>query len=76
MTIDDLRLGEAGIIAKVEGGGPLRLRLLDLGLTPGTRVVLQRVAPMGDPLQIWLRGYALTIRREAARKILLRERDV
>lgn len=72
MTIDDLKIGQSGIIAQVGGEGPLRLRFLDMGLIPGTCVRLQKVAPMGDPIQISLRGYELTIRREDARQITLR----
>lgn len=73
MTMDDLQIGESGTIDKVGGEGPLRLRFLDMGLIPGTKVLLQKVAPMGDPIQIQVRGYELTIRREDARKITLRE---
>ena len=73
MTIDDLKIGQSGIIDTVGGEGPLRLRFLDMGMIPGTRVVLQKIAPMGDPIQIQVRGYELTIRREDARKMLLRE---
>lgn len=76
MTIDDLKIGEIGTIALVGGEGPLRLRFLDMGLIPGTKVRLQKVAPMGDPIQIQVRGYELTIRREDARKITLREGKV
>ena len=73
MTIDDLKIGQSGTIANVGGEGVLRLRFLDMGLIPGTTVRLQKVAPMGDPIQIQVRGYELTIRREDARKITLRE---
>ena len=73
MTINDLKIGEGGVIDKVGGEGPLRLRFLDMGLIPGTAVTLQKVAPMDDPIQIHLRGYELTIRREDAMKITLRE---
>ena len=76
MTIDDLKIGQSGVISQVGGEGPLRLRFLDMGLIPGTRVLLQKIAPMGDPVQIQLRGYELTIRREDARKITLREDTV
>ena len=69
MTIDDLKIGQAGTIAQVGGEGALRLRFLDMGLIPGTRVTLRKVAPMGDPIQIQVRGYELTIRREDAAKI-------
>ena len=73
MTIDDLSIGQSGVISKVGGEGPLRLRFLDMGLIPGTKVLLQKVAPMGDPIQIQVRGYELTIRREDARKIAIKE---
>lgn len=73
MTIDDLKTGQSGVITQVGGEGALRLRFLDMGLIPGTRVTLEKVAPMGDPIQISVRGYELTIRREDARKITLKE---
>ena len=73
MTIDDLKIGQSGIIDKVGGEGALRLRFLDMGLIPGTAVRLQKIAPMGDPIQIQVRGYELTIRREDARQITLVE---
>ena len=76
MTIDDLKIGQQGTISAVGGEGSLRLRFLDMGLIPGTRVILRKVAPMGDPIQIHIRGYELTIRREDARKITLREESV
>lgn len=73
MTIDDLKIGQSGTIAQVDGEGALRLRFLDMGLIPGTHVTLRKVAPMGDPIQIQVRGYELTIRREDAAKITLKE---
>lgn len=76
MTIDDLKIGQTGTISNVGGQGALRLRFLDMGLIPGTRVKLQKVAPMGDPIQIQVRGYELTIRREDARQITLMEESV
>ena len=59
----------SGIITAVGGEGVLRRRLLDMGLTPRTRVMVRKVAPMGDPIEIRLRGYELTIRLEEAAKI-------
>ena len=76
MTIDDLKIGQSGTIDQVGGEGALRLRFLDMGLIPGTAVKLQKVAPMGDPIQIQVRGYELTIRREDARRITLKEERV
>ncbi len=73
MTVDDLQIGQKGVITRVDGEGALRLRFLDMGLIPGTTVCLQKVAPMGDPIQIQVRGYELTIRREDARMIGIEE---
>ena len=73
MNVADLKIGENGVISVVGGEGALRLRLLDMGLIPGTQVKLVKVAPMGDPIQIQVRGYELTIRREDAGKITLLE---
>ena len=65
MTLDKLKIGSSGVITAVGGDGPLRCRLLDMGLTPRTRVTLQKVAPMGDPIEIRVRGYELIRRRPA-----------
>lgn len=69
MTLNELKPGDGGVITAVGGDGPLRCRLLDMGLIPHTRVTLQKVAPMGDPIQIRVRGYELTIRVDDAKKI-------
>ena len=69
MTLDELKIGSTGVITAVGGDGALRCRLLDMGLIPRTRVTLQKTAPMGDPLEIRVRGYELTLRVEDARKI-------
>lgn len=69
MTLDKLKIGSSGVITAVGGDGSLRCRLLDMGLTPRTRVTLQKVAPMGDPIEIRVRGYELTLRIEEAEKI-------
>ena len=69
MTLDKLDIGGSGVITAVGGEGALRCRLLDMGLIPRTRVTLQKVAPMGDPIQIRVRGYELTLRTEDAEKI-------
>ena len=73
MTLNELKTGSSGIITAVGGDGPLRCRLLDMGLIPHTRVTLQKVAPMGDPIEIRVRGYELTLRVEEARKIEVKE---
>lgn len=69
MTLNDLKIGDEAVITAVNGEGPLRLRLLDMGLITGTAVKVIKIAPLGDPIEITLRGYELTIRREHAKEI-------
>lgn len=76
MTLDQLPLGRAATILHVGGEGALRCRLLDMGLIPGTRVTVHKVAPMGDPIELFLRGYTLTIRLDDAKKIDVDESEV
>ncbi|WP_102411090.1 FeoA domain-containing protein [Beduinella massiliensis] len=73
MTLDQLPIGKSSRIIQVGGEGALRCRLLDMGLTPRTRVTVRKVAPMGDPIELMLRGYELTIRLEDAQKIEIEE---
>lgn len=66
MTLDKLDIGRPAVITTVGGEGNLRLRLLDMGLIPRTRVKITRRAPMGDPIELQVRGYSLTLRLEDA----------
>lgn len=68
-TLDRLVPGDSATIAAVFGEGALRDRLLDMGLTPGTKVMMRKVAPMGDPIELMLRGYELTLRKSDAKNI-------
>ena len=69
MTLAELKIGQDALIEAIGGTGELRHHLLDMGLTPGTEVTLRKVAPMGDPMEVELRGYELTLRLEDAAKI-------
>ena len=69
MTLAELAVGRNAIIKTVGGEGPLRLRFLDMGLIPRTHVTVVKVAPMGDPIEIRIRGYELTLRKEDAARI-------
>lgn len=73
MTLNQLKAGESGVISAVGGEGALRMRLLDMGLIPRTRVTMIKVAPMGDPIEIQVRGYELTLRIADAKKIEIAE---
>lgn len=73
MTLANLKVGESAIIKKVEGEGALRRRLLEMGITPNTRVMVRKVAPLGDPIELALRNYELTLRRSDADRIEISE---
>lgn len=69
MTLDQIPIAKRARIVLVGGEGALRRRLLDMGLTPGTWVMMRKTAPMGDPIEVYLRGYELTLRVDDAKKI-------
>ena len=69
MTLDMLPLQTDAVITAVGGEGALRLRLLDMGLIPRTVVRVEKIAPLGDPIELRVRGYSLSLRKEDARKI-------
>jgi Fe2+ transport system protein FeoA len=64
--LSDFVKGERGMIVKVNGEGAIRRRLFDMGVTPGATVLLKKKAPLGDPIEITIRGYELTLRKAEA----------
>lgn len=73
MKLNKLGIGKKAIITAVGGEGARRRRLLDLGLTPKTEIMVRKVAPLGDPIEVYLRGYELTLRKEDAGVIQVEE---
>ena len=73
MTLRDLKVGKSGKVLTVGGEKALRRRLLEMGITPRTVVTIKKTAPMGDPIELLLRGYVLTLRLEEAEKIIIEE---
>ena len=67
--LDEFVIGETGQIKKVDGEGRLRKRLFDMGVTPGTEVYLRKKAPLGDPIEVTVRGYELSLRKADAEMI-------
>ena len=70
-TLKDLGIGESGTITKVGTSGALKLRFMDMGITKGTAVKIIKIAPLGDPIEIEIRGYNLSIRKADAEKIII-----
>ncbi|MCI5582814.1 MAG: ferrous iron transport protein A [Anaeroplasma sp.] len=64
--LDELIVGETGLIKSIEGEGKIRRRLFDMGVTPGASVYLRKKAPLGDPIEITIRNYELTLRKDEA----------
>ena len=73
MTLRELSVGQSGRVLSVGGEKALRRRLLEMGITPRTVITVKKVAPMGDPIELLLRGYVLTLRLEDAERITVEE---
>lgn len=70
--LNEFSVGESGIVIKVDGEGIFRKRLFDMGVTPGAIIILKKKAPLGDPIQVNIRGYELTLRKSEASLITLK----
>ena len=70
-TLKDAKVGETVTVAKVHGEGPVRRRIMDMGLTKGVQVYVRKVAPLGDPIELNIRGYELSVRKADAEMIEL-----
>ena len=63
-TLKDVKVGENVKVTRVTGGGPIRRRIMDMGIIRGTSVLVRKVAPLGDPIEVTVRGYELSLRRD------------
>lgn len=68
-TLKDIKVGESTRVVKVHGQGALRRRIMDMGVTKGTKIYVRKMAPLGDPIEINVRGYELSLRKEDAASI-------
>ena len=68
-TLNDIEIGERAVIARLHGEGAVRRRIMDMGLVKGTEVLVRKVAPIGDPIELTVRGYELSIRKDEAAMI-------
>ncbi len=69
MTLKDIKPGNAAKIVRINGAGPVKRRIMDMGLTKGTEVTVRKVAPLGDPIELTVRDYELSIRKDEAAAI-------
>ena len=72
-TLNNLKPGQSGIVESITADGALKRHFLDMGITKGVIVTMERIVPFGDPVAVRLRGYSLSLRREEAKKIVLEE---
>ncbi|XVG95547.1 ferrous iron transport protein A [Eubacteriales bacterium KG127] len=72
-TLRDVSVGENAVVKKLEGQGPTKRRIMDMGITKGVSLQVVKVAPLGDPIEVKVRGYQLSIRKADAEAILIEE---
>jgi ferrous iron transport protein A len=70
-TLKDIRVGSSATVVKLEGEGAIKRRIMDMGITKGTKILVKKVAPLGDPVELTVRGYQLSIRKADAGKIIV-----
>ena len=69
MTLNEVKIGETVVVKKLHGEGAVKRRIMDMGITKGTEIYLRKVAPLGDPIELTVRGYELSVRKEDAKMI-------
>ncbi len=70
-NLHEFKVNETGIVKKITAEGKIKRRLFDMGVTPGAMITLKKVAPLGDPIEVTIRGYELTLRKDEAKTILM-----
>lgn len=71
-TLKEFKPGEKGTVLRVTAKGPIKRRLFDMGITPGAEISMRKVAPLGDPIEISIRGYELSVRKAEAEEVLMK----
>jgi len=71
MTLNELEIGKTAKVVRINGEGAIKRRIMDMGITKGTEVIVRKVAPLGDPIELTVRGYELSIRKDEAAMIVV-----
>ena len=74
MTLRDAKVGTTVIVSKIEGEGAYKRRIMDMGITKGCEIYIRKVAPLGDPVEITIRGYELSLRKQGAQCVQVSEK--
>ena len=72
-TLRDAKVGETVVVEKIQGSGAVKRRIMDTGITKGVEIYIRKIAPLGDPVEVMVRGYELSLRKEDAKMIVLKE---
>ena len=72
-TLNQVKVGETVKVTKIAGEGPIKRRIMDMGITKGSEIFIRKVAPLGDPVEITVRGYELSVRKNDAQCVLVKE---
>ena len=72
-TLRDVKVGETVVVEKIQGSGAVKRRIMDMGITKGVEIYIRKIAPLGDPVEVMVRGYELSLRKEDAKMIVLKE---
>lgn len=72
-TLRDAKVGETVVVEKIQGSGAVKRRIMDMGITKGVEIYIRKIAPLGDPVEVMVRGYELSLRKEDAKMIVLKE---
>ena len=73
MTLGDAKVGSTVVVTKIEGDSAYKRRIMDMGITKGSEIFIRKVAPLGDPVEITVRGYELSVRKNDAQCVLVKE---
>lgn len=74
-TLKDVKIGDTAVVAKLNGEGATKRRIMDMGITKGVSIYVRKVAPLGDPIEVTVRGYELSLRKEDAAMIDVKEEN-
>ena len=72
-TLRDAKVGETVVVEKIQGSGAVKRRIMDMGITKGVEIYIRKIAPLGDPVEVMVRGYELSMRKGDAKMIVLKE---
>lgn len=72
-TLKDVKVGETATVAKIDGEGATKRRIMDMGITKGVEIYVRKIAPLGDPIEVTVRGYELSVRKADGEMIIIKE---